>query len=89
MRMIVKPTQIQSNYNDAYLNTRDVGEGGIGVWLWLNPQPTYLLGNGPETCFVTFASQAWADEWFQEHGAKYEVLWKFEPEESEVGWSLA
>lgn len=69
MRMTVKPQQINA------------GGGGIGVWLGLHSQPTYLLAHKTEkniAAFVTFASVAWAEEWFEQN-PEYGIVWKFEP----------
>ena len=84
MKMRVEPGQINSDYGKAYLTMMNehAGGGGIGVMTYLYEQPTYLLLRDKKWIyFITFADQAFADEWFDKHGDDYEVLWSFEPME--------
>ena len=83
MKMTVDPTQIRDEYTNAYMNMMNTNGGGICVWTSLFAQPTYLLKQDARIYFATFSSQVWAEEWLEEYGESYEVLWSFEPEESE------
>ena len=80
MKMKIEPGQVQSDHGYACLTPFDCGHGSVGFWTSLFKQPVYLLREGPRVYLVTFSDQAWADEWLEEHGENYEILWQFEPE---------
>jgi len=79
MKMTIAPRQIITDHDGGYLNMMSVGAGGIGVWTSQHAQPTYLLEQNGTINFVTFASKVWADEWFEEYGHAYKVVWKSAP----------
>lgn len=80
MRMTIEPDQITDDYGKAHLNMMDSGAGGVGVECYLFSRPTYLLLKDNYIYFITFQSQAWADEWFEAHPTT-KIVWSFEPEE--------
>ena len=68
--------QLMSDTGESFFNV-DAQEGSLCVWTSTHEKPTFVLLSGANLLSVIqFDSDAWAEEWFSEHGRNCETVWK-------------